>query len=122
MRCSWLTFIKLYYAPDFYIYYSHFNPHLHDGDFPGGANVKNPPANAGDMRDTGSISGSERSCGGGHGNPLHYSFLENPTDRGAWWAIVHKVAESWTLLKQPSTCALHDRWFHDHLIKKEIET
>ena len=48
--------------------------------------VKNPPANAGDIRDSGSIPGSGRSPAGGHGNPLQYSCLENP-----WWAIVHKV-------------------------------
>ena len=57
--------------------------------------VKNPPANAGDARDTGSIPGSgrcpvspggERSPGGGHGNPLQHSWLENPMDSGAWWA------------------------------------
>ena len=46
--------------------------------------VKNPPANAADVRDTDSIPGSERSPGGGHGNPLHNSCLENPMDRGAW--------------------------------------
>ena len=46
--------------------------------------IKNPPANAGDIRDMGSISDSERSDRGGHGNPLHYSCLENPLDRGAW--------------------------------------
>ena len=45
--------------------------------------VKNPPASAGDMRDAGSIPGSERSSGGGHGNPLQYSCLENPVDREA---------------------------------------
>ena len=49
--------------------------------------VKNPPANDGDMKDVGSISGLGRSPGGGHGNPLQYSCLENPMDRGAWWAI-----------------------------------
>ena len=48
--------------------------------------VKNPPANAGDVRDTGLILGSGRSLGGGHGNPLQYSCLENPMDRGAWRA------------------------------------
>ena len=48
---------------------------------PGGSVVKNPPANAGDARDAGSISGSGRSPGGGHGNPLKYSCLENPMDR-----------------------------------------
>ena len=47
--------------------------------------VKNLAANAGDIRDTGSILGSGRLTGGGQGNPLQYSFLENPTDRGAWW-------------------------------------
>ena len=46
--------------------------------------VKNPPANAGDLRDTGLILGSGTSPRGGHGNPLHYSGLENPMDRGAW--------------------------------------
>ena len=56
--------------------------------------VMNPPANAGDLRDVGSIPGSERSSGGGHGNPLKYSFLGNLMDRGAWWAMVHRVAES----------------------------
>ena len=56
--------------------------------------VKNPPANAGDLRDTGSIPGLARSPGGGHGNPLQYSCLDNPTNRGAWRAIVHRVAES----------------------------
>ena len=48
--------------------------------------VKNPPASAGDVRDTGSIPGLERSPGGGHGNPLQHSWLENPIDRGAWQA------------------------------------
>ena len=51
--------------------------------FLGGSVVKNPPANAGDTRDAGSISESGRSPGGGHGNPLQYSCLENPMDRGA---------------------------------------
>ena len=58
--------------------------------------VKNPPANAGDIRDTGSIPGSGRSPGGGHGNPLQYSCLENPMNRGAWWATVHRVTKSQT--------------------------
>ena len=56
--------------------------------------VKNPLANAGDVRDTRSIPGLGRSHGGGHGNPLQYSCLEKPMDRGAWWAIVHRIAES----------------------------
>ena len=60
--------------------------------------VKNPPANAGDIRDSGSISGSGRSSGGGHGNPLQYSCLENHMDRGAWRATVHGVTKSQTRL------------------------
>ena len=55
--------------------------------------VRNQPANAGDMRDTDLIAGLGRSPGEGHGNPLQYSCLENPMDRGAWWATVHTVAE-----------------------------
>ena len=51
--------------------------------------VKNSPAKAADKRDTGSVSGSERSSGGGHGIPFPYSCLENSMDRGAWWAEVH---------------------------------
>ena len=56
--------------------------------------AKNLPANAGDIRDVSLIFGSGRSPGGGHGNPLQYSCLENPMDRGAWWATSPKVAES----------------------------
>ena len=55
--------------------------------------VKNPPNNAGDMRDAGSIPKSGRSPGGGNGSPLQYSCLEKPMDRGAWWAIVHGVTD-----------------------------
>ena len=58
--------------------------------------VKNLSANAGDARDTGLILGLGRSPGEGHGNPLQYACLENPMDRGAWWATVHMVAKSWT--------------------------
>ena len=62
--------------------------------------VKNPPVNAGDKRDTGSIPGSGRSPGEGHNNPLQYSCLENPMDRGArGQATVHRVSKSWTYLK-----------------------
>ena len=63
-------------------------------DFHAALVVKNPPAKAGDAEDMGLIPGSGRSPGGGHGNPLQYSCLENPTDRGAWRATVHEVAES----------------------------
>ena len=58
--------------------------------------VKNPPANAGDVRDTGLIPGSGRPPGEGLGNLLQYSCLENPSDRGAWSAIVHVAAKSQT--------------------------
>ena len=58
--------------------------------------VKNLPANAGDLRDVSLIPGSERSPEGGYGNPLQYSCLENPMDRGASWATVHGVTESQT--------------------------
>ena len=56
--------------------------------------VKNPPANAGDVRDAGLIPGLGRYSGGGHGNPLQYSRLEDPMDRGDWRATVHGVAKS----------------------------
>ena len=62
--------------------------------------VKNPPVNAGDIRDAGPIPGSERCPGGGQGNPFQYSCLENPMNRGAWWATVHGVAKSRTQLKR----------------------
>ena len=65
--------------------------------------VKNLLANAGDIRDLGSIPGLERYPGGGHGNPLQYSCLEDPMDRGVWWAIVHGVAKSWTRLRRLTT-------------------
>ena len=68
-----------------YIYiYIHTHTHIYIYiSFPGGSWVKNPPANVGDVRDASSVPGSERSPEGGHGNPLQYSCLENPMDRGA---------------------------------------
>ena len=60
--------------------------------------VKNLPANAGDKRDAGSIRGLGGSPGRRHDNPFQYSCLENPMDRGAWWAVVRGVAQSWTQL------------------------
>ena len=56
--------------------------------------AKNPLANAGDIRDVGLIPGLGRSPGGGHGNQLQYSCLENPIDRGAWWATIYRIAKS----------------------------
>ena len=61
--------------------------------------VKNLPANARDVRNAGSVPGLRRSPGEGNGSPLQYSRLENPMDRGAWWATVHRVTKSWTRLK-----------------------
>ena len=61
--------------------------------------VRNPPANAGDVREVGSIPGLGRSPGGGHGNSLQDSCLENPMDRGAWQTTVHRAAKSQTQLK-----------------------
>ena len=65
--------------------------------------VKNPPANAGDIRDTGSIPGLERFPGEGNGSPLQYSCLENYTDRGAWRATVPKATKSRTRLSDSHT-------------------
>ena len=72
--------------------------------FPGGTSDKEPVYQWGDKRDVDSVSGSGGSPGGGHSNPLQYSCLENPMDRGAWQAVVHRVIKSWTQLK----------WLHTH--------
>ena len=61
--------------------------------------VKNLPMLLGNIREEGLIPGSGRSQGGGHGNPLQYSCLENPMDRRAGWATVHRVTKSWTQIK-----------------------
>ena len=73
--------------------------------------LKNQPTNAGDVRNMGSIPGLGRSPGGGHGNPLQYSCLENPMDRGAWRATVHRVTKSQTRLK----------WLSTHTYLKQIK-
>ena len=73
--------------------------------------VKNPSANAGDIRDVGSIPESGRSPGGGHGNPFQYSCLENPKDRGACWVSIHRVAKSRTQLKLLSCTHTHGQIF-----------
>ena len=74
--------------------------------------VKNPPANAGDIGDMGSIPGSGRSPGRGHGNPLQYACLENPKDREAWRAVVHGVTES--LPPQKWQHSTHVSWRQPH--------
>ena len=76
--------------------------------------VKNLPASAGDVRDVGSTPESGRSPGEGNGNPLQYSCLENPKDRGAWWAAVHGVAKSRTRLSDFTFT------FHFHALEKEM--
>ena len=79
------------------------------GGFPGDSVVQSPPANAGDRGDVGSFPGSGRFPGGGRDTPLQYSLRENPMDRGAWWATVHRVAKSQTrLIDQTHT---HQRTF-----------
>ena len=75
--------------------------------------VKNPPAIAGDTRDTGSIPSLGRPPRGGNGTPLQYSRLENSKDRGAWWATVHGVAES-DMIVYMQACTHYisrDPWF-----------
>ena len=65
--------------------------------------VKNPPANAGNIRYAGLTPVLRGFLGGGYGNPLQYSCLANPMDRGAWQAVVHRVTKSWTWPKKLST-------------------
>ena len=76
--------------------------------------VKNLPANAGEVRDTGLILGLGRSSRGGHGNSLQYSCLENPMYRGAWHSTVHRVAKNQTQLKQRGTHT--QTYLHTHII------
>ena len=76
--------------------------------------VENLPANAGDLRDVSLILGLGRSPGGGNGNPLQYSCLENPVDRGAYWATVHRLSKSRTQLKQLSMHVLVVTVTNDH--------
>ena len=78
--------------------------------------VKNPPANAADTGDVGSIPGLERSPGGGHGNPLQYSCLENPMDRWAWRATVHGVAKELDMTEATK----HSQYIYYILIHPQI--
>ena len=72
--------------------------HSYKTGLPGGTVVKNLPANAEDARDAGLIPGLRRCPGEGNGNPLQYSCLGNPVDRGAWWTTVHRVTKNQTQL------------------------
>ena len=92
MRLPWLTLLTRMIGPSVLASAPVTSKEV-GGGFAGGSVVKNPPANAGGE---GSIPGSGRSPGGGHGNPLQNSCLENPMDRGAWRAAVHGVAGSQT--------------------------
>ena len=71
--------------------------------FPGGAVVRKPPANAGEAKDAGPNPESGRSAAGGNGNPLQHSCLENPMDRGAWWATLHGGHKESGMSEQLST-------------------
>ena len=76
--------------------YNLFPEELLKENFPGSSDGEEAVCNAGDL---GWINGSGRSPGGGNGNPVQYSCLENPSDRGVWWALSHKVAQTRTRLK-----------------------
>ena len=90
----------VYMYPLFFRFLSHLDHHRAlSGASQVALVVKNLPAKAGDIRDVGLFPGSGRSPGGGYGNPLQYSCLGNPMDRGAWWATVHRVAKNQTRLK-----------------------
>ena len=79
-----------------------FNASVAPIGFPWWLRSKESTCNAEAAGDVGLIPGWERSPGGGHGNPLQYSCMENPMNRGAWWATVHRVAKSWTWLPRLS--------------------
>ena len=81
-----------------------------EGGFPGGTSgIENPPVDAGDARDVGSIPGSGRCPEGSHGNLFQYSCLQNLMDRGAWQATVHRVTKSWTWMKQLKHAHVHTK-------------
>ena len=82
--------------------------------------VKNPPANTGNVRDAGLTAGLGRSPEGGHGNPLQYSYMENPVDRAAWRATVHTVTKSQTQLKQLITHASVAKLFSQNMYQFKI--
>ena len=93
-----------------------------DRGFSGGSVVKKLPANAGDARDARSVPGSGRSPREGNGNPLQYSCLGNPVDRGAWWATVHRVTQSWTQLSMHIHYLLRLLWKWSELMHVKFWT
>ena len=102
-------FFSIFYSPNFYNWDSPVvcNWVPYSLGFPGGASSKNPLANAGDVRDAGSIPESGRSPGGGHDNPLQYSCMENPLDRTAYSRLqskgLQRVRHDWTNLARTHT-------------------
>ena len=78
--------------------------------------VKHSPASTGDIRDAGSIPGSGRSPGGGYGNPLQYSCMENPMDRGTWWTVAHRDTKSWT---RPKRLSMH-AWLIHFIVQQKL--
>ena len=88
--------------------------------FPGDSVVKNPPASAGDTGDAGSIPGWGRSPGEGNGNPLQYSCLRNPMDRGVWRATVHGVTKESGTTEQLSACTYTHTHTHTHSLSLSL--
>ena len=85
--------------------------------------VKNPPVKAADIRDPGLIPGLGRSPRKGNGNPLQYSCLEKPMDRGAWWATVRKFAKNQTQLKRQHTCEFKVKLhYKSNYLKKSMQS
>ena len=114
------------YIMNMYIMLFLYNGILHNNEASRWLTEYRIACDAEDVGDMGSIPGSGRSPGGGHGNPLHYSCLENPMGTGAWWATVHKVAKSWTQLStaHPHTIMRMDSlqhydWFSQTLMLSE---
>ena len=98
--------------PSIYIYrHIYIYTHIYSWGFPGGSVVKNLPTNAGDA---GLIPGSVRSPGEGNGNPLQYSCLGNPMDRGVWWATVCGVTKSQTQLSMHAHTYIHTRAYRKY--------
>ena len=85
--------------------------------FPGGSNSEESACNVGDL---GSIPGLGKSLGEGYSNPLQYSCLENPMDRGAWWATVHEVSKSQTQLSDYTRTHTHSSNMTIFLVKAEV--
>ena len=96
----WILFLSTHIQFWLYLHLRHILIHLTcKPGFPGGTSGKESTRQCGKCERCGFNPWSERSPGGGHGNPLQYSYLENPTDRGTWWATVHGVSKSRTWMR-----------------------